>query len=71
MTQIGTKAQRSKGTKGIGGSDSHKGRGTTINGVKKISFPPVAASQVRVNILKTKGDRPTLGEIRVLAPEAK
>jgi hypothetical protein len=63
MTQIGTN--------GIGGSGRHNGRGGTINGVKKISFPPVTASQVRVNILKTKGDRPTLGEIRVLAPETK
>jgi alpha-L-fucosidase 2 len=55
----------------VGGKWTEVGRGTTINGIKKISFPPVAASQVRVNIRKTKGDRPTLGEVRVLAPEAK
>ncbi len=43
-------------------------RGSTINGVKKIDLPPVITRHVRVTILKTKGDRPTLGEVRVFPP---
>jgi hypothetical protein len=40
-------------------------RGTTIAGVKTLSFPPVAARRIRLNLLKTMDDVPTIGEFQV------
>ena len=53
----------------VAGNWKEVARGTTIDGVKKVTFPAVTARQVRVTIHKTKGDRPTLGEVRVLPSE--
>jgi len=40
-------------------------RGTTIAGVKALSFSPVMTQRIRLNLLKTKDDVPTLGEFQV------
>jgi hypothetical protein len=49
----------------VNGAWQEVARGTTINGTKVLTFPPVQTRRVRVNLLKTKDDVPTLGEFRV------
>ncbi len=50
----------------VNGAWQEVARGTTINGTKVLTFPPVQTRRVRVNLLKTLDDVPTLGEFRVL-----
>jgi hypothetical protein len=40
-------------------------RGTTIAGTKRLSFKPVRTCRVRLNLLKTVEDVPTVGEFQV------
>ena len=49
----------------VNGAWQEVARGTTINGTKILKFPPVQTRRVRVNLLKTLDDVPTLGEFRV------
>jgi len=40
-------------------------RGTTIAGMKKFTFPPVQTQRVRLNLVKTQDDVPTIGEFQL------
>ena len=40
-------------------------RGTTIAGMKQFTFPPVQTQRVRLNLLKTQDDVPTIGELQL------
>jgi hypothetical protein len=53
----------------VAGAWREVGRGTRIDGVKTLTFPPVTTRRVRVDLLRTEGDVPTLGELQVFGPE--
>jgi hypothetical protein len=40
-------------------------RGTVIAGTKKFTFPQVKTQKVRLNVIKTKDDVPTIGEFQI------
>jgi len=40
-------------------------RGTTIAGTKRYTFPPVETQWIRLNIIKTQNDVPTIGELQL------
>jgi alpha-L-fucosidase 2 len=49
----------------VSGAWQEVARGTTIAGMKKLSFSPVTTRRIRLNLLKTVDDVPTIGEFQV------
>jgi len=49
----------------INGAWKKIARGSTIGDLKELTFPQVKTRRVRLNIVKTKGDVPTVGEFQV------
>jgi len=49
----------------VGGKWKQVARGTTIAGVKKFTFTPVKTRRVRLNLIKTEDDVPTIGEFQI------
>jgi hypothetical protein len=48
-----------------GGEWREIARGTTIAGMKQFAFPPVQTQRVRLNLLKTQDDVPTIGDLQL------
>ena len=49
----------------VNGEWKEVARGKTIAGTKKLTFTPVKTGRVRLNLLKTEDDVPTIGEFQV------
>ncbi|NQT88017.1 discoidin domain-containing protein [bacterium] len=49
----------------INGAWREIARGAAIAGVKKFTFPPVQTQRVRLNLIKTQDDVPTIGEFQL------
>jgi len=51
----------------INGAWKEVARGGAVAGLKKFTFPQVKTRRVRLNLVKTKGDVPTIGEFQLFA----
>ena len=51
----------------VNGAWKEIARGATIAGMKSFTFPQIKTQRVRLNLIKTKDDVPTIGEFQLFA----